>query len=1013
MRRPARFTLKPAPPGTVPSAPAGEVAAYPLWRALVDQLRDDGRALAARLLAWRDAGWWAVAVIALLALAPRLYGLNWDANNHLQPDERQIVYVAMCLGLPGAPGVGNCAPAYTGPGWFFSPNSPLNPHFFAYGSFPLYLLAFVAHGLAWLTVHTGGRFAPPDGGLWDDFNHFTLAGRALSALFDAGSVLLAGLIARRLAGARAGVLAAALVAVTPLEVQLAHFYAVDCVLLFFVLLTLLGCVRLAQLPATSGWRVWRAGLLIGLGAGLAIATKVSALPLLAPIAVAVYLFARRQGLDAAVMAVLGILGAALLTFFITSPYALLDWTDFQQQVSQQAQLSQGKLDYPYVLQFTETVPYLYQVREMLLYDLGLPLALLGLAGFGWAIARLWRSLADDWAILVVWIGVYFAIVGGAYTKYPRYMLPLYPPLAICGAAALVALAAWGQRRLRMLVKTPLPAAPSPELTLGSAAAAEGGDSQHDLPAPVSGQQVSWRRDPLGGSLAQRLTQRWGTRWWRAACAGLGLLVLLPTMFFMLALVHLYSAPNSRVQASAWIYNHIPAGATLTYEVWDDPLPMAVPAALPGGVGLGLTAAGHVIDPGQYQEVGLSLYDADTDAKAQQLASQLAGANVVVISSKRLLDSIPRMPDRYPMTTRYYQLLFAGDLGFHLAAHFEAHPNLLGITFDDSGADESFSVFDHPSVWIFERTGAGLGAQQIQTALLGDLALPPAEQRMGSQRSLLLSPSQVRGDSQAQPLGVQFPAVSLPNAIPVPWWLLFVELLGLFAFPLTFLAFPGLADRGWGLSKLVGLLALSWLVWMPASLGVLPFDHWIVVGAFLSLGAAGGAVAWWRRGELLAFVRAHWQLLAICEAAFLVAFLFLTRIRSLDPDLYHLYHGGEKPFELAILDGILRSRTLPPVDAWFSGGYLNYYYYGQYLVAVLIKLTGITPTTAFNLAIPLLFGLTFTAAFSIVAGLTRRWWAGLLGGVALVVAGNLDGLVQVIGQWRIAHAGQVPPALRVR
>src|SRR5262249_8733523 len=182
---------------------------------------------------------WLLVAIALLSLLPRLYGLNWDNNNHLHPDEREIVFRAMCLSLPGGPRPENCDPAYTGAGWLFSPSSPLNPHFFAYGSFPLSLLAPPPSFLTWLTHLTGGRFLPTDGGVWSDFNHFTLVGRAISALFDAGSVLLAGLIARRLAGRWVALLAAAFVAVIPFNLQVAHFYAVDTLLLFFVLLTLL------------------------------------------------------------------------------------------------------------------------------------------------------------------------------------------------------------------------------------------------------------------------------------------------------------------------------------------------------------------------------------------------------------------------------------------------------------------------------------------------------------------------------------------------------------------------------------------------------------------------------------------------------------------------------------------------------------------------------------------------------------------------------------------------------
>ncbi|HEU5440548.1 MAG TPA: DUF2298 domain-containing protein [Ktedonobacterales bacterium] len=983
---------------------------------------------AARLRGWlarQDATLWALGLIALLALVPRLYGLNWDANNHLHPDERAIVFKAMCLAFPGTPRPAGCDPAYTGPGWFFSPASPLNPHFFAYGTLPQYLLAGVAHLLAWLTTLTHGRFAPAGGGAWDDFDHFTLIGRVLSALFDAGSVLLAGLLARRLAGRWAGLLAAAFVATTAFEVQVAHFYAVDTLLLFFVLLTLLGCVALAQgpreaAPAGTGadadvedarWHrraagygnAWRWGLLTGLGCGLAFAVKVSAAPLLAPVAVALALRIRRRGLDEAALALLAVAAMGIFAFLVTSPYALIDWPSFRQQVTEQTMLSQGTLDYPYVRQFAGTTPFVYQISQMLRYDMGWPLGLLGLAGFGWAAAQLWRRLNTDWAIVVVWLVAYFAVIGGAYMKFTRYMLPVFAPLTVCGAAALVALAAWGTRRLGEFTRTTQRADREGR---GENAA---GALHSRVPVGKLPLIVRAVRDPLGSDAAARLTRRFGADWWRWACAGLGGVVLASSLVLTLALVNIYTTPNTRVQASEWIYNHLTPGATLTSEVWDDPLPILVPPARTDRAGTGYTAAGHPILPGAYPTVGLDLYADDTPDKAQQLATDLAGVQVVVISSQRLLRSIPKLPDRYPMTTRYYELLFSGKLGFHLAAHFDNHPHLLGWTLDDTSADESYSVYDHPPVWIFVKSGAGLNQQQLYAALTSGLTLPAVANRSGAQKSLLLSPANAAADAQSPSFGAQFPADSLPNRVPLLWWLVVVELLGLVSFPLAFSVFPGLRDRGWGFAKLLGLLALAWAVWLPASVRLLPFDGSVVTVAFALLAGAGGVVGWWRRRTLWAFVRARWRLLVAGEVAFLVAFLFFTWIRALDPDLWHIWRGGEKPMELAYLDAILRSRYMPPYDPWFSGGYINYYYYGQFLVAVLIKLTGIAPTTAFNLAIPLLFALTVSGAFSVVAGVTGRWWAGLAGAFGLAMVGNLDGLFQAIGQWRalLAHLPSPP------
>ena len=134
-------------------------------------------------------------------------------------------------------------------------------------------------------------------------------------------------------------------------------------------------------------------------------------------------------------------------------------------------------------------------------------------------------------------------------------------------------------------------------------------------------------------------------------------------------------------------------------------------------------------------------------------------------------------------------------------------------------------------------------------------------------------------------------------------------------------------------------------------------------------------------------------------------------------------------ELAYLNAVVRSTTLPPFDPWFAGGYLNYYYWGYSVLAGIIRITGILPTTAFNLAVPLFFALTITGAYSLVYNLVegvcgrstptvsqetatttgpglRRlpwWWsgvtAGLMAALFVGVIGNLDGIVQIVqGVW---------------
>ncbi len=879
------------------------------------------------IIRWRPLALWG---LTLLGLALRLYGLNWDQGNNFHPDERQILFQVTKLAWPTSFAV------------FRDPvHSPLNPHFFAYGSFPLYLLAFVGSILA--------HFFPSLG----SFTNLTLIGRVLSSLFDCATILLTGYLALRLTrdttpgrvhAWSVALLAAALVAFTPFQLQLSHFYAVDTMLLFFVEFTVLACVILVETERLLLW-----SLLVGLGYGLAMATKFSAAPLAVPVVVAVLLrWYRRRDTFSAVITLLSTALVTILVFLIAEPYAFLDMPNFIQQVAEQGSLARGTLDLPYVRQFAGTLPFVYEGQNILLWGLGLMLGLAAFAGLLWLLWRIWKRDADLWLVVLSWVVVYGAIMCSFYAKFMRYMLPIYPFLTLIGASFLLALV------------------------------------RHD-----------WKVDYSANTSLRRIVKYLPY----AAIA----LVLGGTIFQGLALLNVYSQPNTRIQASRWIYSHLKAGSVLTYEQWDDPLPVAVDGHDPS-----LYVQASYTGPDGQPTTGLDLYDDDTLAKAQMLARLLPTIDAITMPTERLSKSIPRLPARYPLTIRYYDLLFSGQLGYHLAAQFENHPNLFGITLNDSGADESYSVFDHPTARIFVRDNPyPYTSEQLLHKLTDGIQLPaPGAQLAGDQRSLLLTPQQIADDQQSPPFSVQFPASSITNALPVLFWWLTILVLGLLTYPLLFAVFRPLPDRGYIFSKLFGMLLLAYLAWLLAATHLLAFSRFslfLVLGCILLCGVASFV---WQRHALNTFLRQHWRALLLVEGMFTLAFLLFVGIRALNPDLWNIYRGGEKPMELAFLNAILRSPYMPPLDPWFAGGYINYYYYGYVLVAALIKLTGIVPTVAFNLVIPTLFAWTFCGAVIIVYSFSRRVPIALLGGYFAALIGNFDGLAQLREQL-LALAARLP------
>ena len=236
------------------------------------------------------------------------------------------------------------------------------------------------------------------------------------------------------------------------------------------------------------------------------------------------------------------------------------------------------------------------------------------------------------------------------------------------------------------------------------------------------------------------------------------------------------------------------------------------------------------------------------------------------------------------------------------------------------------------------------------------------------------------------------------------WLALIELIGLLALPTTFAVFRFLPERGYTLAKPLGLLATSYGVWLLSMAG-LPFAAplaWaVLVGLFGLLNGwlllRQGRRLW---SELRSWLATHAWLIVIAEVIFLLAYFYLVNLRSYMPDI----RDQEKFGDFAFLNSLTLNTKMPPADPWMSGYPINYYYFSHFMMAMLTKMTGIAPAIAFNLTIPLVFGMTALASFGIVfnlvslarkrPGLAVPVLVGLLGLAMVCLMGNLDAVRQI-------------------
>lgn len=482
--------------------------------------------------------------ILLAAFTLRVYGMNWDSGFHMHPDERMIIMVADRIS-------------------FFS---NLNPHFFNYGSLPIYLLKGISQ-----LFHTA------------TYQGMLNTGRIMSILFDMGTTFLIYRIGFFLFRKKETALFSSfLYAIAFFPIQNSHFFTVD--ILFTFLSTLLIYLLLKR----------SSSFLIGITFAALLATKFTAVIFLPIIFFVIYIKKKFSS-------IFYLLFSILLFSFLFMPYAFLDLSKFYADISLQLKMNSNPYIFPYTLQYVNTLPYWYYLKNIILWGLGPVISILSIIGLYQIQKRKNMSYISFYI-------AYFLIIGFSAVKFMRYMLPLYPFFAV--------MAGYGLYKLK------------------------------------------------------------------SKNSKLKALFLLAAIGWSLMFVNIYSQPNTRVTASEWILKNIPAGSSLAVEYWDDYLPI------------------HGSE--KYRLNELHLYDLpDNNQKWDRLNTQLQESDYIIIASNRLYVPLQKLAS-YPKTAVYYKKLFSNELGFEKVAEFSVKPGFTRFFIDDSSADESFTVFDHPKVMIFKK-----------------------------------------------------------------------------------------------------------------------------------------------------------------------------------------------------------------------------------------------------------------------------------------------------------------------
>lgn len=105
----------------------------------------------------------------------------------------------------------------------------------------------------------------------------------------------------------------------------------------------------------------------------------------------------------------------------------------------------------------------------------------------------------------------------------------------------------------------------------------------------------------------------------------------------------------------------------------------------------------------------------------------------------------------------------------------------------------------------------------------------------------------------------------------------------------------------------------------------------------------------------------WGRIVFLEILFFMMFLAYMYVKGFNPKAF----GTEKMMDYGFMTSMFKTDYFPTEDFWFAGDHLNYYYFGQYLMTFLTKMSFNSVARGYNLALGMGFAFCMTLSYALV------------------------------------------------